>query len=91
MIELKNINLDNISISEQITKIEEEDNEFNMALLEYGYHKNYITQNHLIEEFWDTVQARIGVLQKVGIDINTIMEQYPKHLEKIRNRPRNKR
>ena len=91
MIKLKNIGLAKVSISEQTTKVLEEDNEFDMAVLEYGYCKNYITKNHLIEEFWDTVQARIGVLQKAGIDVNTIMEQYPKHLEKIRNRPRDKR
>ena len=48
MIKLKNIDLDNISISEQTTKVLEEDNEFDMAVLEYGYCKNYITKNFFL-------------------------------------------
>lgn len=88
MIKLKNIKLDNVSISEQLNKISEEDNEFDMAVLEYCHVNNIKNKNHLVEEFWDTVQARLGVLQKVNINASEIMEQYPKHLEKIKSRPR---
>lgn len=88
MIKLKNIDLNNVSISEQMNKIDEEDNEFDMAVLEYCHDNDIKNKNHLVEEFWDTVQARLGVLQKVDIDAKEVMEQYPKHLEKIKSRPR---
>lgn len=81
MIKLVNINLETVSLKEQIRKIDEEDTEFIRAIMGED-------DEHIIEEFWDTVQARLGLLEKIGIDANRVMEFYPKHLEKIKNRPR---
>lgn len=88
MIELKNINLDNISIEEQYEKETEENIEFSNAILKYLVCKNEITKEHVIEEFWDVVQVKIGVLQKYNITADEIMKGYKNHLEKIKNRPR---
>lgn len=79
-IELKNIDLSNITMGEQWDKVAEEDEEFR---------KSNRTLN-IIEEFWDTVQARLGILQKVGIYADEVMKHYPEHLKKLENRPRTK-
>lgn len=78
---LYNIDLSTVSYKQQLEKIKEEDKEFKEALT-----KN--DDDHILEEFWDTVQARLGLLDKIGLDANKVMEYYPKHLEKIKNRPR---
>ncbi|WP_343752280.1 hypothetical protein, partial [Clostridium cadaveris] len=54
-IELKNIDLSNISMTEQWDKVAEEDIEFEES--------DDIFE--MISEFWDTVQARLGILQKL--------------------------
>lgn len=79
-IELKNIDLSNITMGEQWDKVAEEDEEFR---------KSNRTLN-IIEEFWDTVQARLGILQKLGVDAKIVMKYYPEHLKKLENRPRTK-
>ena len=79
-IELKNIDLSNISMTEQWYKVAEEDIEFEES--------DDIFE--MISEFWDTVQARLGILQKLGVDAKIVMKYYPEHLKKLENRPRTK-
>jgi phosphoribosyl-ATP pyrophosphohydrolase len=81
MIELKNINLEGITQAEQIKKVYEEVDEFVQAVI-----KGDVTNS--IEEFNDVVQASLGALQKMGLSADYVMSQYPKHLEKIKDRPR---
>lgn len=79
-IELKNIDLSNITMGEQWDKVAEEDIEFEES--------DDIFE--MISEFWDTVQARLGILQKLGVDAKIVMKYYPEHLKKLENRPRTK-
>ncbi|CAG9702623.1 conserved hypothetical protein [Clostridium neonatale] len=88
MIELKNIDLSNVTFAGEVNKYDEETNEFFEALHIFMYSKTNENKEHLIEEFWDTVQAEIGLLDKLGITALEVMQEYPKHLEKIKNRPR---
>lgn len=83
MIELKNIDLSNVSIEEQLKKIDEEENEFMECLVNPEESKE-----HTIEEFLDTVQAMIGLLYKLGITAQDVMDYYPNHLKKLEKRPR---
>ena len=81
-IELRNINLENVSLLEQVNKVKEEDQEFLDAV-------RYEEEEHAIEEFWDKVQSSLGLLHKVrGITADEVMQYYKYHLEKIKNRPR---
>lgn len=80
-IELCNINLSKVSLHEQWNKVSEEDAEFYVAMQNSD-------RNNQLEEFWDTVQARLGILRKHGIPAKEVMEYYPKHLKKLENRPR---
>lgn len=83
MIKLKNIKLDGITLTDQVRKVGEEHCEFITAVM-----KNDI--DNAVEEFFDLLQAGLGALDKMGMDAEYVMEQYPKHLEKIKNRPRDK-
>lgn len=86
---LKNIDLTGITPSDEREKISEEDREFENAIYESLVDKSYDNYKHAIEEFWDTVQARLGLLQlTLGINAEEIMEHYKYHEEKIKNRPR---
>jgi phosphoribosyl-ATP pyrophosphohydrolase len=82
-IQLKNINLEKVTILEQQQKVQEEDWELQLAILEGD-------KEHIIEEFWDVVQAWLGLIYKYGITAVDVMKGYKKHLEKIKNRPRKK-
>ena len=82
MIELKNINLEKVTLLDQIRKVKEEDQEFLDAV-------RYEEEEHAIEEFWDKVQSSLGLLYKMrGITAEEVMSGYKYHLEKIKNRPR---
>ena len=80
-IELKNIDLKDITMEEQVAKINEEDEEFAVAIINYDL-------DNAIEEFYDCMQARLGLLEYLGVDAEDVMKAYPEHLEKLKNRPR---
>lgn len=82
-IELKNINLSGITLEEQIEKVKEEDQEFLKAIEKHDV-------VNAVEEWWDKGQSGLGALKKIGVNAEYVMEQYPQHLEKLKNRPRNK-
>ena len=81
MIKLKNIKLEGITLTDQVRKIGEEHCEFITAVM-----KN--DTDNAVEEFFDLMQAGLGALDKMGMNAEYVMKQYPKHLEKIKNRPR---
>lgn len=81
-IELKNINLDGVTVIEELEKLREEQKELRKAVIL----KN---RENIKEEFWDVMQSWMGFLQlKFNITAEELMEYYPKHLEKIKDRPR---
>lgn len=83
-IELKNIDLSGISVLEQLMKVKEEEMEFMVAI-------ESADKENAIEELFDTIQSKLGLLDKIfGITTQEVMDQYPKHLEKIKLRPREK-
>ena len=84
---LKNIDLSEVSSSKQLDKFLEETNEFKEALIEFHNVKaDGDVKAHAIEEFWDMVQASLGLLQKEGINAEEVMAEYPKHLKKMEER-----
>ena len=86
MIELKNIDLRKVSILKQYKKAIDEEDEYWRAL--NGFIVGIDTKEHVIEEFFDWIQAELGILEKIGITADEVMAGYPNHLEKIKNRPR---
>lgn len=81
MIELKNIDLRKVPKEEQVEKVVEEFQEFWTAY-------NNKDRENLKEEFFDVMQAMLGLMHKEGITALEVMEGYSKHIEKIKNRPR---
>ena len=99
MIELKNIDLSKVDLKEEYKKAFEEQHELEIEL--YKLERKIFAQSltslpvymetyrqNVISEFWDVVQAWLGVLAKEGITADEVMKGYSKHLEKIKNRPR---
>lgn len=83
-IKLTNINLTGITVLEQIDKVREEEKEFAVAI-------ELADKENAIEEFFDCIQSKLGLLEKVfSMSADEAMKEYPKHLEKIKNRPRSK-
>ena len=86
MIKLQNIDLSKVSLKEQYKKCIEEECEF------YEAANNALTQekerDHAMEEFYDCMQSKLGVLYKLGISAYDVMKYYPNHLEKLKHRPR---
>ena len=86
---LVDLNLQGITPSDELLKVQEENKEFEMAILECLCNPIEENKLHAIEEFWDKVQSSLSYLQiTLGITANEAMEQYHLHLEKIKNRPR---
>ena len=82
MIKLVNIDLTGVNIREQGSKAFEE-------MCEYEEAKEEGNREHIIEEFFDMIQAELGLQYlRFGITAEEVMEHYPKHLEKLKNRPR---
>ena len=80
-IELKNIDLSKVPRQEQVERVVEEFQEFWTAY-------NNKDRDNLKEEFFDVMQSMLGLMHKEGITAEEVMESYSKHLEKIKNRPR---
>ena len=92
---LKNIDLTEVDIHKQCNKVYEEYEEFVNATMyihrvEEGFYRGVVVNEediqHAIEEYWDMVQAGLGLLQKEGISADEVMAEYPKHLKKMEDR-----
>lgn len=87
-IKLVNIDLTGWNGLQQYQKIEEELNEFDGATVEYILHNTEANKAHAIEEYLDVVQSALGLLAIAGITADEVQAYYPKHLEKLKDRPR---
>ena len=91
MIQLKNIDLSNLTLADEQLKDVEEKEEFVAALLLYLHHKTDDNKKHLIEETCDRIQVLLSYLGIIDIEPEEIAEYWnTEHLEKLKNRPRNK-
>ncbi|OOM17185.1 hypothetical protein CLSAB_19050 [Clostridium saccharobutylicum] len=91
LIELKNIDLTGWNGLDQCEKIGEEIKEFYEATAEYLHNNKQEFKDHAIEEYFDTLQSCLGLLAIAGITAEEVMKEYPKHLNKLKHRPRIKR
>jgi len=88
-IELRNINLEGLTLVDELLKADEEETEFKQALLGYLYDKHEVSREHLLEELCDTIQVKLSIMKTIDIDIEEIVSYWnTKHLEKIKSRPR---
>ena len=87
MIELKNIDLSKVEPADQMRKFDEEYEEFIESVVDHSYGKDK-SNEHMIEEFYDLLQAGLGLLTFEGVYADEVMAGYPRHLEKLKHRPR---
>ena len=97
---LKNIDLRNVDFWEQRDKFIEDMKKFDNTVVDclFAYEDDDLEnaekcKKRSIEEFWDIVQTSINILQKININADEVMAEYPKHLEKMEsrgNKPREK-
>ena len=91
-ITLKNIDLSEVTLEQQINKVIEERTELFDALNKFKEDEE--TKEHVIEELYDNIQALLRLVQKFGINAEEVMAEYPKHLQKMEsrgNKPRKER
>ena len=69
----------NVTLKEQLRKCEEESEEFQKAILKCDY-------DNTIEEFWDSVQTKINVMDMAGIKLGDIYAGLEKHKLKMISR-----
>ena len=85
-IELKNINLNGLTLEDEIKKFEEEYKEFMNVITGKDNDTSFF---HAVEEMFDMVQAALGVIfLKYKKKASAVMRLYQYHELKIMNRPR---
>ena len=87
---LKNIDTSDKTFINQIEKVIKDGNKFAKSVANYVlapvYEKNTVVcKEDAIKTFWEMVQTGLGLLQKIDVDADEVMEEYPKHLQKMEN------
>lgn len=77
-LDMEKSNLD-VTLMKELVKCVEEDEEFAKGAL-----KNDI--DNTIEEFWDSVQAKLNVMTMMGIPTDMIYRDLDKHVKKMHER-----
>lgn len=68
-----------VTLDEEIAKLSEENIEFTRGVLSKDI-------ENTIEEFWDTVQVKLNIMDIMGIPIKDIYKGLNKHLDKMSKR-----
>lgn len=76
---LNKLNLGNLTLSDEVCKFTEEQQEFKIAVRNND-------RSNMIEEFFDVIQAMTGVMQKVGISDEELKEGLTRHNKKLLKR-----
>lgn len=77
-LDLDKSNLD-VTIMQELRKCVEEDTEFAKAILKEDI-------DNTIEEFWDSVQTKLNVMDMIGIPVEMVYKDLDKHIKKMLKR-----
>lgn len=85
-ITLKNVDTRDKTLINQIEKVIKDGNKFAKSVVTYVlapvYEKDTVVcKEDALKAFWEMVQAGIGLLQKIDVDADDIMEYYNKNLD----------
>ena len=69
----------NATLFDELRKCDEENAEFTQAIIKCDY-------DNAIEEFWDSVQTKINVMDMAGIKLKDVYKGLDKHKEKMESR-----
>ena len=85
-ISLKNVDTRDKTLLDQIEKVIEDGEEFTKAVVNYvlePVNKEVVCKEDTIKAFWNMVQTGLGLMKKIDVDAEEIMEYYNEYLEKI--------
>ena len=86
-ITLKNVDTRDKTLIDQIEKVIEDGEEFTKAVVNYvlePVNKEVVCKEDTIKAFWNMVQTSLGLLNKIDVDADEVMEYYnTEYLEKI--------
>ena len=83
----KNIDLSNLTLLDEVKKLQEE--VFELTVAAFGYKYSVDNKEHLKEEACDAIQTILGVAERAGIPASEIEGYYKTtHTEKIKSRPK---
>lgn len=77
-LDLKKSGID-VTLFDELRKCTEENAEFTQAIIKCDY-------DNAIEEFWDSVQTKINVMDMAGIKLEDVYKGLDKHKEKMESR-----
>ena len=88
-ITLKNVDTSDKTLIDQIEKVIKDGNKFAKEVVSYVlapvYEKDIaVCKEDAIKAFWNMVQTSIGLLNKIDVDADEVMEYYNKHLGGIK-------
>ena len=86
-ITLKNVDTSDKTLIDQIEKVIEDGEELTKTVVNYvlgPVNRDVVCKEDTIKAFWDMVQTGLGVLQKIDVDAEEIMEYYNKNLDKLK-------
>ena len=69
----------NATLFDELRKCDEENAEFTQAIIKCDY-------DNAIEEFWDSVQTKLNVMDMAGIKLEDVYKGLDKHKEKMESR-----
>ena len=83
-IQLKNVDMNEVTLEQQVSKILEGRSELFDALNKFNKLKeDKDAKEHVIEKLCSNIQALLGLVQKYGITAEEVAERYPEHLNKM--------
>lgn len=68
-----------VTVFDEIRKAEEEDSEFYTAVMKFDY-------ENMIEEFWDSFQTKLNIMDMLQINPYDLQEGLNKHKKKLLSR-----
>jgi len=69
----------NATLFDELRKCDEENEEFTQAIIKCDY-------DNAIEEFWDSAQTKLNVMDMAGIKLEDVYKGLDKHKEKMESR-----
>ena len=82
-ITLKNVDTRDKTLLDQIEKVIEDGEEFTKTVVNYvlePVNREVVSKEDTIKAFWEMVQTGLGLLNKIDVDAEEIMEYYNKNL-----------
>lgn len=86
-ITLKNIDTRDKTLIDQIEKVIEDGEELTKTVVNYvlgSVNRDVVCKEDAIKAFWEMVQTGLGLMKKIDVDADEVMEWYNEYLDKLK-------